>query len=73
MDISHFIDDVRSGYITDYDGCGEYVYTDEKCQLWVDEDNSINFNEINCSNVDAFIENKSNDKYKLLGVFWYNK
>lgn len=76
MDIVHFISDVRDGCISSYDGNGTYVYTDSKCRLYEDDEHHISFKEIEkvtMFNVDTFIEKKSTDKYKLIGVFWFNK
>lgn len=76
MDIAHFMDDACSSCITDYDGCGQYVYIDDKCNLYTDEYNYINFSELakyDYFTLDEFIKKKSTEDYHLIGVFWYNK
>ena len=75
MDIVHFMIDVDNECIMDCDGYGEYVYTDENCQLYTNED-YVNFCELRkygFFGLDEFIGSKSNNKYRLIGVFWYNK
>ena len=76
MDIRHFWGSVDDGYIRKCDGSGEYVYSDKDCNLYVDNDNYINFDELlnyNYYKLDDFVKNKSTEDYHLIGVFWFNK
>lgn len=72
-DIYHFIFMVDNYYIDKDEGYGHYVYVDEDCQLYIDEDSEINIDELYSANdlLDNLIRKKSNEKYHLIGVFWY--
>lgn len=76
MDIAHFMSDVDDECITRFDGFGQYVYADEKCDLYVDDESPIDFNELSkydYFDLDDLIKDKTIEKYHLIGVFWYNK
>ena len=76
MDIMHFFNDVDGGGITDYDGQGQYIYADNNCNLYIGENDFIDFEELSQYDffkLDEFVQKKSTKDYHLIGVFWYNK
>ena len=76
MDIAHFMGDVDAKCIMSFDGFGRYVYADKKCNLYVDDESIIDFNELSkydYFDLGDFIKDKTTEKYHLIGVFWYNK
>jgi hypothetical protein len=76
MDIAHFASGVEEDSLTDDDGCGNYIYADKNCNLYVDEEEYADLHKLakyGLYKLDEFIESMSNEKYRLIGVFWYNK
>lgn len=76
MDIVHFVSGVEEDWFTDDDGYGRYIYADKKCNLYIDEQETVDIQRLadyGLRKLDDFIGLMSNEKYHLIGVFWYNK
>ena len=76
MDIAHFASGVEEDWLTGNDGYGRYIYADKKCNLYIDEQKIVDIQKLadyGLCKLDDFIDLMSNEKYHLIGVFWYNK